>query len=287
MIGMLRRLASEPLAQFLALALVIFATYALLNPAESLRADRIIVTEAKLEQLAALYARTWRRPPTAEELRALIDDFVKEEIYYREAQVLGLDKDDSVVRRRLRNKMEFLSQAEAEGMIPTDAELRAYLQAKPDKFEVEPAYAFQQVFLSQETRGDTLTADARELLGTLNRSPDVDPGTLGDRTLLPFELPMTGKAAIGRVFGPDFATRLDTLTPREWSGPVRSSFGLHIVRISEKQPARTPVLDEVRDAVIREWANEKRMEIEDTRYRALLSNYEVRIESSPQQQAPR
>ncbi|MBU1212384.1 MAG: peptidyl-prolyl cis-trans isomerase [Alphaproteobacteria bacterium] len=284
---MLRRLASEPLAQFLALALVIFATYALLNPAESLRADRIIVTEAKLEQLAALYARTWRRPPTAEELRALIDDFVKEEIYYREAQVLGLDKDDSVVRRRLRNKMEFLSQAEAEGMIPTDAELRAYLQAKPDKFEVEPAYAFQQVFLSQETRGDTLTADARELLGTLNRSPDVDPGTLGDRTLLPFELPMTGKAAIGRVFGPDFATRLDTLTPREWSGPVRSSFGLHIVRISEKQPARTPVLDEVRDAVIREWANEKRMEIEDTRYRALLSNYEVRIESSPQQQAPR
>lgn len=282
MIGMLRRLASEPLAQFLALALVIFAAHAVLNPAESERADRIIVTEAKLEQLAVLYARTWRRPPTTAELRALVDDFVKEEIYYREALALSLDKDDSVVRRRLRNKMEFLSQAEAEGTVPTDAELEAYLKANPGKFEVDPAYSFQQVFVSLEARGDTLAADAAELLAILKGSAEVDPGTLGDRTLLPFELPMTGKAAIGRAFGPDFAAGLDGLTPGEWAGPIRSAFGLHIVRISEKRPGLVPVLDEVRDAVTREWTNDKRMEIEAARYRALRSNYEVRIEGEPQ-----
>jgi hypothetical protein len=285
--GMLRRLASEPLAQFLALALIIFAAYVVLNPVEREKAHRIVVTEAKLEQLAALHARMWLRPPTATELRALIDDFVKEEIYYREAMALGLDKDDSVVRRRLRNRMEFLIQAEAEGLVPTDAELQAYLQAKPDKFEIEPAYAFQHVFLSQEARGDTLTADAVEMLATLKGSVEVDPGTLGDRTLLPFELPMTGKAAIGRAFGPDFATGLDMLTPGEWAGPVRSAFGLHIVRISEKQPGRSPALDEVRDAVTRDWTNDRRMETEATRFRALRSNYEVRIESAPQQPAPR
>ena len=127
---MLRRLASEPLAQFLALALVIFAAYAVLNPADREKADHIVITEAKIEQLAALYTRMWRRPPTATELQAMIDDFVKEEIYYREAMALGLDKDDSVVRRRLRNRMEFLIQAEAEGLVPTDAELQAHLQAK-------------------------------------------------------------------------------------------------------------------------------------------------------------
>lgn len=280
---MLRRLASEPLVQFLALALVIFAAYAVLNPADRENADHIVITEVKIEQLAALYTRTWRRPPTATELQAMIDDAVKEEIYYREAIALGLDKGDTVIRRRLRTKMEFLSQAEAEGLVPTDAELQTYLEVNASKFAIEPAYSFQQVFLSREARGEMLAADASGLLATLKASAEIDPATLGDRTLLPFELPLTGKAAIGNVFGPAFATSLDQLTPGVWAGPVRSVFGLHIVRIADKRPGATPLLHEVRDVVMREWTNAKRMMIEADRYRALRANYDVQIEGgSPQ-----
>jgi hypothetical protein len=278
---MLRRLLDEPLAHFLALALAIFAAYAVLNPTEPKRPDRIIVTQAKIQQLAHFFTMSSRRLPTAEEIKGLTDEYIKEEIYYREALALGLDKEDTLIRRRLRLRMELLSQIEAEGFVPTEAELAEHLQANLSKFESEPMMALRQVYLNPERRGSTINQDIISLLAKLRDSETAEPNMLGDATLLPSELPLTAKSSIGQVFGPEFADKLDHEATDQWFGPIRSSFGLHIVRITERRPGQIPNLSEVRSAVAREWSNAKRNVIEEARFQNLLQRYQVSIERPP------
>jgi len=275
---MLKRIAGEPLFHFLLAALVIFAAYGVLGPTSSRRSDRIVVTEPKIEQFAAVFAKTWQRPPTASELKGLIDDYVKEEIYVREATTLGIDKDDTVIRRRLRLKMEFINDAAIDALVPSDVELNAYLKSNQADFELEPMLAFQQVFLNPERHGDKIDQDAATILELLLTSPGTDPASLGDASLLPPELPLTGQASIAQAFGPEFSAALDKAAPGLWTGPVRSGFGVHLIRVSERKPGRLPELTEVRDAVAREWANARRKELEALRFEELLKRYEVAIE---------
>ena len=278
---MLRKLLREPIVHFLALGLLIFAAYGAINRSEVQKPDQIVVTQARMEQIAGLFARTWQRPPTASELKGLIDDYVKEEVYYRQALAVGLEKDDTVIRRRLRQKIEFLSDAEIEALKPTDAELEQYLQTNTAKFRIDPAIAFRQIYLNPERRGDKANEEAASILEALRSDPSLDPASLGDTTLLPSELSLTSKASISQTFGEQFAEAIAKATPAAWSGPIRSSFGLHLVRVSETKPGRTPALAEVRDAVAREWANEKRKALGDARFSELLKRYEVTIESEP------
>jgi hypothetical protein len=276
---LLKRLLKEPLFHFFLLALLIFAAYGVLGPTGAGKPDNIVVTAPKIEQLATIFAKTWQRPPTAEELKGLIDDFVKEEIYVREATTLGLDKDDTVIRRRLRQKMEFMNDAGVDALIPTDAELVAYLTAHAATFAVDPMTAFQQVFLNPQQHGDSVAQDVATILAALQATPPVETATLGDTTLLPYELPLTGKPTISQIFGQEFADALDKVAPEQWTGPIRSSYGLHIVHVSRRQAGRIPALGEVRDAVKREWANTKRTELEDARFNELLKRYHVTIEN--------
>lgn len=274
---MLRRLFKEPLLHFLLIALAIFAAYGLFSDANTREPDSsIVVTAPKIEQMATLFARTWQRPPSAGELKGLIDDHVKEEILVRQALALGLDKDDTVVRRRLRQKMEFLTEAETPA--PTEAELDAYLKANPAAFEIDAMLAFEQVFLNPERHSDRIGEDAAAVLDAL-RKPGADPGLMGDATLLPAELPLSGKAVIGQSFGGGFAEALDKAPVGQWTGPLASGFGVHLVRVTERVPGRTPALDEVRDDVLREWTNARRVELEDQRLAELLKGYTVTVES--------
>ncbi len=276
---MLKRLLKEPLTHFIALALVIFVAYDVLGPSGGEKPDRLVVTGPKIEQIAAVFTKTWQRAPTVVELKGLIDDYVKEEIYVREASALGLDKDDTVIRRRLRLKMEFLNDAETDALTPTEADLETYLKAHPGDFEIEPMMAFQQVFLNPDRHGDKIDQDAAAILEVLLTRPATDPTTLGDASLLPAELPLTSKMSIGQTFGADFAAALDKAAPGQWTGPIRSGFGVHLIRVSERKAGRVPALDEVHDAVAREWTNAKRKELADRRFDALLKHYEVTIES--------
>ena len=281
----LRNLLREPLVHFLAFALLIFVIYGALNKSEIQKPDRIVVTQARIEQIASLFARTRQRPPTPSELKGLIDDYVREEVYYREGLALGLDKDDTVIRRRLRQKMEFLNDAEIEALTPTEAELEEYLKANPAKFEINPAIAFRQIYLNPERRGDKVDEDAASILAALRSDPSLDPASLGDRTLLPFELGVTSKASISQIFGLAFAEEVAKAHPGNWIGPIKSTFGLHLVRVQEISPGRMQALAEVRGAVEREWANEKRKAIADLRFAKLLKRYEVTIESEPKSPA--
>ena len=137
-----------------------------------------MITQSRIDRLAAQFAAIWQRPPTYAELKNLIDDHVKEEILVREALVLGLDKDDVIIRRRLRLKMEFLNSAETATLTPTDAELEIYLKDNPDKFAIDPAYAFQQVLLSPDQHGDKIDQRAASVLDVLRTKLSIHPAEL-------------------------------------------------------------------------------------------------------------
>jgi hypothetical protein len=278
----MKRLLKEPLVHFLALGALLFAAYGLLNRNGAPAPGRIVVSQGQLASMKETYIRTWQRPPTREEWEGLIRDRLREEIYCREAVTLGLDKDDTVIRRRLRQKMEFVSDDIAAQIQPTDAELNAYLQAHPDKFRVEQQFSFRQLYLNPEKHGANLASDAAALLANLNQAGNkADVAAMGDSFLLERDFTAVPMGDLTKQFGDEFSSKLSGLQPGHWQGPVESGFGLHLVFVSERLEGGLPALAEVRDAVRREWDNARRMEANEKFYQELLKHYTVTIEPPP------
>ena len=272
---MIGRLIREPLVHFLILAGLIFAAHGLLA-GRTVTEEAIVVTPAKVEQMASIFARTWQRPPTADELKGLIDDYVKEDIYVREAMRLGIDKDDTVIRRRLRMKMEFLTDAEVEATPPSDVDLAAYLATHSDKFQDAPRIAFEQVFLDAGKRGAAAEADAAALLASLKKDDTLAAGA-GDPTLLPPYLQLTDHHGIAQQFGEDFAAAVVMLPVGGWQGPIVSGYGLHLVKVTQHEAGRLPELAEIRPRVEREWMNDRREAVARERLDELLKRYTVTV----------
>ncbi len=279
---MLRKFLGEPLVHFVLLACVILSVYSLIAERERDSVEELIVSAPKIEQLAAIFAQTRQRPATDEELKGLIDDYVKDEIYAREAIKLGLDQDDTVIRRRLRQKMEFMADDAADQLFPSDIELAAYLKEHREDFATDPMASFEQVFFNAELRGEQTEQDARKALEILRKGQATDASALGDATMLPAELPLSTKTALAQTFGTAFAEAVVEQPPKQWAGPLSSEFGLHLVRISDQMPGRVPELSEVADDVRRNWKNAKRRELEAKRLAELLRKYTVTIETAEQ-----
>ncbi|MEI6533839.1 MAG: peptidylprolyl isomerase, partial [Verrucomicrobiaceae bacterium] len=192
---------------------------------------------------------------------------------------MGMDKDDTVIRRRLRQKMEFVSDDIAAQTKPTDADLNSYLQAHPDSFRVEQRFTFQQVYFNPQKHGDKLSQDAEQLLSQLNQAGDrSDVAAMGDSFLLEHDFAAVPAGEIAKQFGEAFAAKLTGLQTGQWQGPVESGYGVHLVKISERTEGRLPALADVRDAVRREWDNARRLESNEKFYQELLKRYVVTIE---------
>jgi hypothetical protein len=245
---------------------------------------KIVVTRGKVEQLVTGFSRTWQRPPTQQELDGLVEDYVREEVFCREAIAMGLDKDDTIVRRRMRQKLEFLTEDTAAAAPSTDADLKEWLDKHPDKFRVEPTLAFSQVYFKAIPTGDNTSAAASKLLAQLDSAGEsVAAAELGDPTLLPHQLPLSRVDEIASVFGDEFARRIAQLERGRWVGPIQSSYGWHLVYVSERTEGRPKPLSEVRDAVQREWLAARRKEIADTTYSKLREKYAIVVEGLPPQ----
>jgi len=275
----MKRLLREPLVHFLLLGAGLFGAYAVLNRNQPAAPNEILVSAGQIETLAATFSKVWQRPPTAQELKGQIDQYVKEEMLSREAIALGLDKNDTVIRRRLQQKMEFIAEDFAAASDPTEAELADYLAKHPDQYAEEPRFTFRQVFLSSDTRGDRLRADANQLLADLKkRGKNADIPELGDSTLLPLDLVNASQRSVVSQFGSEFTSALAELKPGEWSGPILSGYGLHLVFVSQRTESRLPALDEVREQVKRELTNERRQAANRKFLDELLKKYQVVIE---------
>jgi hypothetical protein len=276
----MKRILQEPLLHFLLLGAALFLAYGVMpSPGVGAGADEIVVTMGQVENLAATFTKTWQRPPTPEELTGLVRGRVREEVYYREAMAMGLDKDDTVIRRRLRQKMEFISEDVTAQTEPTDEELADYLQTHPDSFRIEPTFTFRQLYLNPEKHNENLSHDAEQLIAKLNEAgANEDTASLGDLLMLAHQFAAASASEISHLFGDQFSAKLPELTPGQWLGPIESGYGVHLVRVSERTEGRLPALAEVRDAVRREWDNARRLEANDKFYQELLKRYTVKIE---------
>lgn len=272
----MKSLLREPLLHFLVLGGLLFLWSELRGEARA-DASRLVVSAGQIEHLATTFAATWQRPPTAEELALLVRDHVREELACREALLLGLEQDDTIVRRRLRQKLEFLVGDLAAQQAPSEAELAAFLAAHPDAFREPPTFTFRHVYLAEERHGEELEADARALLARL--AAGEDPATLGDPSLLPAEFAAITAEELDALFGPGFAQALEGLALERFDGPVASSYGLHLVRLAAREPGRLPPLAEVRAEVEEEWLAERRAAELEEFYRRLEERQEIHVES--------
>ena len=278
-------LPREPLFQFLVLGTALFGLFHLVGGKKAEAPERIVVSSARIASLAEGFARTWQRPPGKEELQGLVDDYIRDEVFYREGRAAGLDRDDVIIRRRVRQKMEF-SAEDASVAEPSEAQLAAYLEANPERFKSEDHFTFRQIFLSATRRATTIDGDSKRVANALTGADAaIDATALGDAFLLGEEFQAVSPQEVASVFGDGFAKRISVMEPGRWQGPVPSSFGQHFVYISERIPGGVPPLDAVRQAVRREWSNARRLEAEQKLYASLRERYEIVVEMPPARSA--
>lgn len=272
------RLLREPLVQFLLLGAALFLLYRAVAPTPDAPPGRIVVDRAQVARLVQQFERTWLRPPTRAELTALIDEHVSEEVLYREALALGLDKNDLVVRRRLRQKMDFLNEDVVAQRAPTDAELHAYLDAHAEKFAAPARVSFRQIYLKTDDGPAAAHARAGRLLAQLEAG-SVPPAEVGDATLLPRSLEKASANEVAQSFGEPFAAALDAVPAGAgWRGPIETEYGLHLVNVSARDPGGPRPLADVRALVSREWSAAQREHAKAKFYAALRERYQVSVE---------
>lgn len=278
-----QRLRSEPLVHFLLAGGVLLVLSTLFGQSFGVggNGNRIEVTADRIQQLRETWTRQRGAPPTGRELDRLIEDFIREEVLYREAIASGLDQGDTIVRRRLAQKVEFLAQSVASTVEPSDAELQAFFDDDPERYRFPEQVGFSHVYFSGSNRGAGAEIAAREALARLASGAvaAAEAAQLGDRFMLQYEYPPQSRDQIRDLFGPRFASRLFELPVDEWSGPVLSSYGMHVVRIRQRIPSRLPSLDEVRSRVVLDLGEQRLRSAADTYYEGLRRRFEIVVDA--------
>jgi peptidyl-prolyl cis-trans isomerase C len=275
----LRRWLREPLLQFLLLGLTLFVVDRVLgeDPSQRGRDTRIVITDDDLRQMSVAWLAQGRSAPTPEEMRSLVDMRVREEILYREALALGLDKGDTIVKRRLAQKMEFLFEDVSALHEPTKDELRAWFEKNAERFARPPRASFRHLYFSPDRRGARTREDAARVLDTLRGKPASAPegAALADRFMFQDYYGDRSFEEMAKLFGPRFAQALLQQPPGAWRGPIESGYGWHLVWVDSLTPSRVPAFEEVEAEAKTEWMANQRDETRRRAYEAMRSRYEV------------
>jgi hypothetical protein len=260
---------------------MLFALYGLAGKRSAEAPEKIVVSASRVANLGDGFSRTWRRQPNEQELQGLVEDYIRDELFYREGRAAGLDRDDVIIRRRVRQKMEFLAD-DMSVPEPSDEQLAAYLASDPERFRTEDRLTFHQVFLSATRRASTMESDSKQVASILARADGaVDATELGDPFLLGEEFRDVSPGKVTSIFGDSFAKQISAMEKDHWQGPISSSFGQHFVFLTERVSGNLPALDDVRLAVRRAWANARRLEAEQKLYVSLRNRYEIVVEAPP------
>lgn len=275
----MKSLIREPLVHFLLIGTALFLAFSLTGNPVGSESDQIVITQGQIDFLKANFARTWQRQPTEEEIQGLTESFVRDEVLYREAMALGLDRDDPVIRRRLKQKLEFMSDDLASIISPSDEQLIQFMAEYPQLFRRDPLIAFRHIYLKVDQNSDAVLNNASLLLEKLSSSENTsNPDTLGDSLMLPKSFKLSPISDIARLFGESFSTEILKIMPGNWTGPVWSGYGLHLVKVSEIIDGRQPELDEVRDVAEREWLNKQKNALRESLYSKLREKYMIEFE---------
>lgn len=280
----------EPLFHFLVLGLLIYGGYAWLHADEAPDDQQTITVGAgELAWLRTSFESRWKRAPTPGELQGLVDEYVRETVLYREALAMGLDQDDTIVRRRLAQKLEFLVQDLVEVSPPTEEELKAYFEAHVDDYREPDRITFSHVFVDPDRRGEKALEDANAIRDSLETLEDPAQGAkeLGDAFMLQSYYPERSEAEIAKLFGREFAERVAGLSEGVWNGPVLSGYGVHLVYVHGKQSFPEPSFAKVRERVVEDWTAARRNELNDEYVARLRDKYDVVIEATEDAGRPR
>ena len=271
----------EPLLHFLVIGAIIFVLFSIVNKDEITVSDnKIVLTAAAIERLSDNWSKKWNRTPTERELQGLVESYIKEEVYYREALALGLDQNDTILRRRLMQKMEFLSNDLAELNQPDEYALNKYFLENQEKYRLPARVSFTHIYFSLDKRGAKVVEDAKSVLSGLNalRAPE-----RGDSFMMQYDFVQETPFEVERLFGKGFTEKLFTLETSAWQGPIESGYGLHLVRVSEKIDSRMPELASVIDKVRTDLMFEQKQKMNEEIYEKFKERYEIVVEDMPKQ----
>ncbi|WP_170335973.1 peptidyl-prolyl cis-trans isomerase [Ruegeria arenilitoris] len=265
------RLLKEPLFHFFLIGAAIFFWFHIVSTDSETVEDleTITISESDVALLASQFEAMRKRSPNSAELQALVNASIREEILVREAKKLGLDRGDTVIRSRLSQKMDFLTEAIATSVVPEDEELEAFLQHNPERYATPTKVAFTQVFLGE----DPSDAEIEQALTALRTDQDVT--AVGASTLLPASMPLTPTRAIDSVFGAGFSKDFEEVETDQWSGPIQSGYGVHLVQVLAIEPSQIPPLSEIHSAVLRDWRRTMSEDLALAQFNALAENYEI------------
>ena len=282
----LRRWLREPLLQFLLIGLALFVVYDILHPASDAKSGSslIVLTPSDFEQLGVTWLAQGRPLPTSEQMQSLIQLKVREEVLYREALALGLDKDDEIVKRRLAQKMEFLAEGASVNSDPPADTLKAWFKDNLQRFALPPRVSFRHLYFSPDRRGERSRDDAVHLMAQLAGKPGnwegaaafadpfMDQDYYGDRSV----------EDLAKLFGLNFAQDIAGLKPGEWQGPIQSGYGWHLVFVDAFVPGRVPAFEEIEPEIRAEWIEDQRLEAKRKTYETMRARYQVVLPEKPQ-----
>jgi peptidyl-prolyl cis-trans isomerase C len=285
----MRRFLREPLVHFLLIGVVLFGLYSFIAPEHpaTTASKEIRLSLSDITQLTQLYQSQWRRLPTSQELQRMVEEKVQQEILYREALAMGIDKDDEIVKRRMAQKMQFLAEDVAAAREPTTAELRSWFESNSAKFAQPPRLSFRHLYFSPDRRGPRARNDAEQALAKLAGQP-VDAkiaGSLADPFMFQDYYRDRAPEFLAKEFGPTFALAVAKLAPGSWQGPIESGYGWHLVFVDTMIPGRVPAFEEVEGDVRTAWLGEQKALAWEKAYKGMRANYTVLLPGPPESAA--
>jgi len=285
----LKRWLREPLVHFLLLGVVLFAGYGYYQRGRGgvESSKQIALSLDDLRTMDMYFQSQWHRQPTPQEFQAMVEDKVREEVLYREALAMGLDKDDTIVKRRMAQKMQFLAEDVAAAHEPSTAELKAWFEKNNKKFALPSRYSFRHIYFSPDKRGPNARADAAKALPTIAGQPEnsVLSLSLGDRFMFQDYYGDRAPDAIAKEFGPQFAVALEKLKPGSWQGPIESGYGWHLVYIDTVIPGRIPAFEEMEPDIKTAWLAEQKQIAWQKAYKEMRDKYTLLLPGPTDQPA--
>jgi hypothetical protein len=281
----LRRVFGDSLVQFLLIGLALFLGYTLLHRGQSEVAPshQIALTLDDLRAMELTFHSQWQRQPTVEEFNGMVENKIQEEILYREGLQMGLDKDDTIVKRRMAQKVQFLAEDVAAAHEPSTQELKSWFAGNAEKFALPGRVTFRHVFFGFDKRGPNAQKDAAAALPRLAGQPQNSPLAAATADAFMFEDYYAERTAeqLAKEFGPSFAVGIFGLKPGAWSGPLESGYGWHLVFIDSIIPGRIPEFEEVEPDVRTAWLAAQKQQAWQEAYARMRARYTVLLPAAP------
>jgi len=271
------KLQHEPLAHFIILGALLFAGHNLWQGHIANTDSTITVSTEEMERQSLIFASENRRKPTSDDLKALLFSYVEEEALVREAERLGLGENDTIIRRRLAQKMRFLIENLDAPALPNEIELQTYFKTNIENFVRPEKREFSHIYLSPEVHGDKLELEAQTLI---QKTQTTDWKSLGEPFIMKRKFGPLSLTEVSRLFGPEFANSIFQASGQNWQGPVESAFGLHLIRIDSISYRVIPKFEDIKEDVKILWQEEALRSANQKRLKTLIDKYTIDIEGA-------